>query len=72
VSTENQLSDYLKMFVPSRPETGTSLHQTVCQYRMQHQLDLLLYLRYIIIPKYEKRKLFISGCKHWVRVGFEF
>jgi hypothetical protein len=29
-SSENQLSDYVKKFVPSCPETGTKLHKIYC------------------------------------------
>jgi hypothetical protein len=33
----NQLSDYVKMFVPSGPETGKKLHQTYCFLRKAAQ-----------------------------------
>jgi hypothetical protein len=32
-SSENQLFNYVKMFVPSGPETGKKLHQTYCFLR---------------------------------------
>jgi hypothetical protein len=41
----NQLSDYVKKFVPSGPETGTKLHQTFYIYRPMLNIGANVYLR---------------------------